>query len=157
MDYYSIDKILAEETKIKIKFKHKIHHFGFFVNDLYTDIKENLNVDIPLYISIFFLKNKHCVLCNDIISENTKNDLQANSSLVNLNSISSFFYDLVSIFYEPEYVNSIFLYRICAFYTLIMKERLDEDDIFLMDSIEKKIVIAARINYLKYRKYFISS
>lgn len=157
MDYYSVDKILADEVKIKIKIKSKIHHFGFFIDDLNNDINENLSVDIPLYISLFFLKNKHCILCNDILSEDFKNDLRSNSSIVNLTSVCSYFYNFVSIFYEQEYVNNIFFNRICKFYTLIMKEKLEEEDIFLMDNIEKNIIIRARINYLMYRMYFIKS
>ncbi|KAK6090876.1 hypothetical protein P3W45_000121 [Vairimorpha bombi] len=156
MTDYSLENALVNETKVRVKFKHRINNFGFFISDLFENIEPDAKVDIPLYIAKFFLENKHCTLCNEIIQEDIKNDIRANSSIINLSSMYSYFYYFVSNFYDKEYVIEIMFSRYNKLYTLILKERLDEDDIFILDATEKRIIVEARRVYLIYRSYFIN-
>lgn len=48
------------------------------------------------------------------------------------------------------------LSRYNVLYKLILKERLNEDDIFLLEATEKRIIVEARKNYLMYRNNFIN-
>ncbi|WUR02211.1 DNA replication complex GINS protein PSF3-like [Vairimorpha necatrix] len=152
-----LENINTQEIKIRVFFKHKIENFGFLVSETYKDIEAGTKVDVPLYIAQFLIENNHCTLANPILSEETENDLKANSSIINLNSLYKEFYKFIVNFKSNDFVLNIMFSRYTTLYKLILKEQLDEDDVFMLDNSEKKIIKMARKKYLMYREYFIKS
>ena len=157
MNLSPLEDIVNAETKIKVVFNHKINNFGFLINDTTQDIEVGVKVDVPLYIAQFLLENKHCTLVNEILSEEIKNDLRANSSIINLNLLYTYFYYFISNFEDNDYVLNIMFSRYNCLFKLILKERLDEDDLYILDVSEKKVITTARKYFLLYRTFFIKS
>ncbi|KAF9762956.1 DNA replication complex GINS protein PSF3 [Nosema granulosis] len=151
MDYFSIDDILMNETKIKVKFRNKINNFGFYLSESTKDIDENKNVELPYFLIKFLIENKHCEAVEEILPKEIKNELKACSSIVCLNQIYPYFYLFLSNFDDTkEFARDILIERISKFSKMIIKENLDEDDIYFMDQSEKKVLLSAREFFKRY-------
>lgn len=154
MNYFSIDDILMNETKIKIKFNNKINNFGFYISENTKEIKKDKNVELPYFLIKFLIENKHCEIVDDLLQKDLQNDLKACSSLVNLNNFYKYFYLFLSNFKEKNFVKNILIERLSKFSKMIIKENLDEDDIYFMDQTEKKIILKGRESFLTFNKYY---
>lgn len=154
MNYFSIDDILMNETKIKVKFKNKIDNFGFYISETTKGIPKDKSVELPYFLIKFLIENKHCELVDDLLPKDLQDDLKACPFLVNLNNFYQFFYLFLANFEEKKFAKQILTERLSKFSKLIIKENLDEDDIYFMDQTEKKIILKGRESFQTFNKYY---
>ena len=153
MNYYDLDKILAEEEKLKVKFSHNIENFGFYINPSLQDIKLNTRADLPFFLIKLLLQNQFCTLLENPVLK-LKHDLDATSSIVNLKR--KYFYSLNKFFNDKSYLSDIFYERIGSFVPLLIKNDFNEDDLEVMSSEERRIIISARKKFKEFQSFYFN-
>ncbi|EOB12937.1 hypothetical protein NBO_304g0004 [Nosema bombycis CQ1] len=155
MDYYSIDEILTEETKLKVKFKHKINNFEcYFSSDHDREIEADKKIELPYFLVKFLIENRHCEIVQDLITKEMVNELKAFPPSVDLNQIYNYFYRFLQNFNEKDFTKEMLKERLSKFSKMIIKENLNEDDIYFMDKSEKHVIQSGREAFLEYKKYY---
>lgn len=153
MDYFSVDKILAEEEKLKVKFAFNVENFGFYINPSLKDIKINTRADLPFFLVKLLLQNQFCQLVENPM-QTLKNDLDAKASIVDLKN--RYFYSLNKFFNDESYLTDIFYERIGSFVSLMVKSDFNEEDLSKMSSEEKKIMIVARKKFNEFQNFYFT-
>lgn len=156
MKYYNFDDIAFQESKLKVRFKHRIQNIGQALGYNDRSIPASRRVDVPLFLVSFLLKNGHCNLAEKLVDDNLSNDLKAKACLVNLNEISNYFLLLIADIGQKEEAMDLFNDRISDFSILLLKETFGEDDLWKMDATEKRLIVEARRELQKFRRFFIS-
>lgn len=153
MDYYSIDSILAEEEKLKVKFSVDVENFGFYLSPSHTLIKKEIKVDFPFFLIKFLLINEYCTIVEHPL-KHIKFDLDACAGIVDLKN--KYFYVINRMTYDKKYIFQIFFERISTFIPLLSKSDFGEEDVSKLSSEEKKIVILARKVFNDFENYYFN-
>lgn len=157
MEFYDINLILAEETKVTVKFNQDVDFFGFYFSENFSYIPKNQAVKIPFFMVDFLLENEHCILSDDFVQENIKNDLMAKPSLVNLNENYFNFYNfgiLISKYLNTrDFIFEVFCERAADFCQALFKDKLTDEYYLLMDINEKRIWFFSAIILGKFRQF----
>lgn len=151
MDYYSVDSILADEEKVKVRFEYQIDNFGFYINTSLGVLRANTKADLPFFLISFLLKNEHCTLVESHVGA-LKNDLDADAAMVDLKDIH--FFILNSHFEDTAYLLDVFYERISSFVKTIVKEDFCESDLSLMSCDEKRYLVACRKNFKRFQDFY---
>lgn len=159
MNYYKIDRILAEEEKISVKFEKDIENFGFYAGPLQSNVKADTKVDMPLFLVKFLIQNEHCFLVDHPLTKKSstllRNDLEANSSIVDLKN--RHFYFVNRNIGEKDFLNRIFFERIGTHIILITKEDFNEDDMSKLSYEEKRIIADSRKKFLEFEEFYFNT
>lgn len=150
MDYYSLDSILEDEEKLEVLFPYDIDTFGMYINPSLTTIRKNVKADVPIFLIKFLLQNEFCTICRNPY-EILKNDLEADSSYVNLKN-KHFFLTARHIADKKKLVE-FFYERIGCFIGLILKSDFCEDDLLKLSFGERKLLIKARKSFRKFEDF----
>jgi len=151
MDYYSVDSILADEERIKVKFEHQIDNFGFYINTSLSAIRENTKIDLPFFLLSFLLRNEHCTLVRSQVGA-LKDDLDADPTIVCLKD--THFFVLNSRFEDPAYLLDVFYERIGTFARTIVKDDFCENDLSLMSYSEGEYLIGCQRNFKRFQDFY---
>lgn len=144
MNYYDIQDIELNESLIPLKFKYTILQPPYY-------IKKNKTYHLPLYLTRFALENEHCFLAKKFLSENEKSELEIEPKMFNARKKSKYFFRLVKHAYnEKNLASEVFVERMRNFSEKIYKEFFEEDDVKILDDIEKKIICKSRSMFKKF-------
>lgn len=152
MEYYSVDSIMADEEKIKVKFPCQIRNFGFYINPTLGAIRGGTRVDVPYFLVAFLLRNEHCVLVDPRV-DRLKDDLDAEAGIVDLSGTHFFMLD--RHYADRGYLAGIFYERMGAGARLIVKEDFSEDDLALTSHCERRLLIESRRRFKTFQDFFL--
>jgi GINS complex subunit 3 len=155
MEYYNIDDILARESRLKVRFNHRIHNFGFLPLETQTHIPKGKKVEAPYFLVSFLLRNDHCMVAEELIGDVLLSDLRAKPSLVDLGSICKYFFFLYSELVPSIDLRTFFLERMDDYSALMLKEGLSGDDTWRLDAAEKRLIANSRRRFQAFRRFFI--
>ncbi|TBU04316.1 hypothetical protein CWI36_0780p0010 [Hamiltosporidium magnivora] len=157
MEFYDLNLILAEETKVTVKFNHDVDFFGFYFAENLSYIPKNHSVKVPFFMVDFLLENEHCILVDDFVEENTKNNLMAKPSLVNLseNYFNFYYFGIIISKYLniKDFLFEVFCERTSDFCNELFTDKLTDDNYLLMDINEKIIMFFSAFILEKYRRF----
>lgn len=151
MDYYSIDSILANEEKLKVKFAHQIDGFGFYINSSLRAIRAGTVAELPFYLIGFLLKNEHCRLVESRLAL-CKDDLDAAPAIVDLSD--SHFFRLGSYFEDTAYLTDIFYERVSEHARLIVRDNFSENDLSLLSHCERRFLLECRKSFKRFQDFY---
>lgn len=155
MEYYSVEDILLNESKIPVIFKHKIQNFGF-LGTRPKILPENRKVDVPYFLVDFLLRNGHCELDKGFLAESLLSDIKAKPSAVDLRSVCPYFFYLYSALLRDEISLSEFFYeRIGDYSPLVLKKAFSEDDVWRLDMAERSLVMHSRKAFQRFYSFFV--
>lgn len=153
MDYYNVDRILAEEEKLKVKLPCSVQTFGFYINPSLSIIKKDTKAELPFFLVKFLILNGFCTLLENPLDP-IRDDLEAQASLVDLGNRHFF---LVNKFMsEPLRLSEFFYERVGSFMSLLLKEGFTEDDVTKMSYEEKKLIVSSRKSFKEFQDFFQS-
>ncbi|KAL6121594.1 hypothetical protein NUSPORA_01460 [Nucleospora cyclopteri] len=160
MNYYNIDSILEDEEYVKITFNDFIRG-----SKLFKSAKSGQKIDLPLFAVKFLLQNDHCKMAEEF-DEKLKNDLEADSSIVDLKKTHFYTYSNFLLFNINEFnmevfseeipknlLDRLFLERMGSFTKILVKEDFSEDDVSHMSYEERRIAVEGRKKYQLFNKY----
>lgn len=154
MDYYSIDRILAEEEKLKVKLPYNVETFGFYINPSLSMIRKDTSTELPFFLVKFLILNGYCMLTEKPL-DLVRDDLEAQASLVDLKNRHFF---LVNKFLsDPLELSEFFYERVGSFTSLLLKDGFTEDDVARMSYEEKKLIMSSRKTFKAFQDFFQSS
>lgn len=150
MDYYSIDRILDEEEKIKVKLPYNIETFGFYISPSLGMIRKGTKAELPFFLVKLLVQNGFCTLTETPLTL-VEDDLEAQASLVDLRGKHFF---LVNRFLSsPQRLSRFFYERIGSFTSLLLKDGFTEDDVAKMSYEEKKLVVSSRRSFREFQSF----
>lgn len=152
MDYYHIDAILADEEKLKVKFKCKIDSFGICSGQNSPIINPGKAIELPFFLISFLLINEHCELINSPL-EQLKDELDAHSPIVDMNN--SHFYHTNKNLENYKYLANIFYERIGDFIKYLSKEDFSEEDISKLSYVERKYLMKSRKIFKMFQDFYL--
>jgi GINS complex subunit 3 len=154
MDYYNIDRILAEEEKLKVKLPHNIETFGFYINPSLSAIRKDTKAELPLFLVKFLIQNGFCTLAENPL-DLVRDDLEAQASLVDLRN--RHFFLVNRLLSEPSKLAEFFYERIGSFTSLLLKDGFTEDDVARMSYEEKKLITNSRKSFKEFQDFLQGS
>lgn len=150
MDYYSIDRILDEEEKLKVKLSYNIETFGFYISPSLSIIRKGTKAELPFFLVKLLVMNGFCTLTETPLNL-VKDDLEAQASLVDLKGRHFF---LVNRFLsDPHKLSGFFYERIGSFTGLLLKDGFTEDDVAKMSYEEKRLVVSSRRSFREFQSF----
>jgi GINS complex subunit 3 len=155
MNYYDIDDILMQESRLKVRFNHRIRNFGFSPSEKGSHIPAGKKAEVPYFLVSFLLRNGHCTLAEELIDDTLLNDLKAKSSLVDLGSLCKYFFYLYSELLPEAGLEAFFLERMSDHSALVLKETFSENDAWRLDAVERKLIVKSRKTLQMFRRFFI--
>lgn len=153
MDYYSVDAILAEEDKLKVKLPKDVNNFAFYHGPGQEILKKDTKVDLPFFLIKFLIQNEYCTIIEHPVDA-IKNDLDACSHIVNLKN--KHFYEVGRFITDRKYLAQVFFERIGSFINILPKEDFSEDDLCNLSYEEKKIILKSRKQYSEFQNFYFN-
>ncbi|KAI8893414.1 hypothetical protein BC833DRAFT_290770 [Globomyces pollinis-pini] len=96
--YWSIDAILAEETKVKCSFPESLHGYGFLDVNHSSKLPKNTTVQLPFWSVLPLLQlGLVNVTIPPIFHQKVKDDLSASAISINLSHYCPYFFDFSSM------------------------------------------------------------
>ncbi|ELQ74389.1 hypothetical protein THOM_2687 [Trachipleistophora hominis] len=145
MDYYNVDLLLALTNKVAVTFTPP----ATLLVPATKTTTTLTTATLPIYQTLFFLKNGHCVQYGPLVPSTVVNDLMACPVLVNLNKLYRHIYQLVGIVGEEGWTD-IFKIRMGMLSKLLFVENFCEDDLLVCDENEREIVRKGIIRFKKF-------
>lgn len=150
MDYYDIDRIMAEEEKLKVKLPYSVEAFGFYISPSLGAIRKSTKAELPFFLVKLLILNGFCTLAENPM-DLVKDDLEAQASLVDLGGRHFF---LVNRFLSDSQKLAEFFYeRIGSFAGLLLKDGFTEEDVARMSYEEKRLVVNSRRSFREFQSF----
>ncbi|KAI5960734.1 PSF3 [Candida pseudojiufengensis] len=171
MSYYDLDDILADAEKLPCQFNYTIPGLGYLEGNPGKSIKKGTKIELPFWLAEILAileidddNNKNQNLINDdnqeklnfitlddpeFINEKVINAIKSNSESLNLNKLSSQYYEMIikwlNLIYEPKLIEVIMnclkqrSFKINNFSNNINQKHFNNEFLYYLDEFEKKL------------------